>query len=256
VLASELPYGEVATSAAIAAQRQGLPLIVLGGGGHSFDNAWLVPPSSKIATIDDLVGKRVAYTNPKSISEAFLLMLLKSRGIDPGAVTRVSAGSYGAGLTLLDNGGVDIAPATEPLRTMVKAKYRVVFTAKDALPPIVSTAMVTTRDYAKNHARELRALLEGRRRGVDFIYAHPVEAGKITAKHYKIAEDVAVEAVTAMAKDHQWIAGELDLAEYENLADGLRLTGELSGEVDWKSLIDLSYLPADLQSMSKLDVRR
>jgi NitT/TauT family transport system substrate-binding protein len=46
------------------------------------------------------------------------------------------------------------------------------------------------------------------------------------------------------------------VVEYENLAEGLRLTGEISGDVDWKSLIDLSYLPADLRAKSKLEIRR
>lgn len=256
VLASELPFGEVAISAIIAAQKQGLPVVVLGAGARAFDNVWLVPPSSKIAKIEDLIGKRVSYTNPKSISEAFVMMLLKVNGIDPAKVTRVSAGSYGAGLTLLDNGGVDIAPATEPLRTMVKNKYRVVFTAKESLPSIVATGLVTTRDYANKNPDKMRALLEGRRRGVDFVYANPVEAGKIMAKHYKIAEEVGVEATTEMAKARQWVAGEINVVEYENLAEGMRLTGELSGAVDWKGLIDLSYLPADLRAQSTLDLRK
>ena len=51
------------------------------------------------------------------------------------------------------------------------------------------------------------------------------------------------------------MAGEIDLIEYENLAEGMRLTGELSGEVDWKNLIDLSYLPAELKAKSKLDLQ-
>ena len=256
VLASELPFGEVAISAVIAAQRQGLPIVVLGAGARAFDNAWLVPPASKINTIHDMIGKRVSYTNPKSISEAFILMLLKNNGIDPAKVTRVSAGSYGAGLTLLDNGGVEVAPLTEPQRTIVRAKYREIFNAKEALPPITATALVTTRDYAGKNPDKMRALLEGRRRGVEFTYANPVEAGKMMAKHYKIDEAIAVEATTRMAKAEQWLAGEIDLIEYENLADGLRLTGEISGPVDWKSLIDLSYLPADLRARASSSIRR
>jgi NitT/TauT family transport system substrate-binding protein len=256
VLASELPFGEVAISAIIAAQKQGLPIVVVGAGARAFDNAWLVPPTSKIATIQDMVGKRVSYTNPKSISEAFIMMLLKNNGIDPAKVTRVSAGSYGAGLTLLGNGGVDVAPLTEPLRTQVRAKYREIFTAKDALPPITATGLVTTRDYARKNPDKVRALLEGRRRGVDFVYANPVEAGKIMAKHYRMAEEVTVEATTRMAKEQQWLAGEIILAEYENLAEGMRLTGEISGPVDWPTLIDLSHLPADLKAKSKVELRQ
>jgi NitT/TauT family transport system substrate-binding protein len=255
VMASELPFGEVGTPAAIAAQKQGLPIIIVGSGGRSFDNAWVVLPSSKISSIKELPGKRVSYTNPKSISDIFLMMLLTKNGIDPHAVTRVAAGGYGPGLTLLENDGVDVAPVPEPLHTMTRSKYKTIFSAKDTLPPIVSASTVTTRDFANKNPEKIRALLEGRRRGVDFIYANPVEAGKIVAKAYKIAEDVAVEAVTEMAQAHQWARGEIPMVEYTNMAEGMRLTGELSGDVNWKTLIDTSYLPADLRNESSPEAR-
>ena len=92
VLANELPYGEVATPAAIAAQQQGLPIVAVNGGVLAADNAWVTMPSSKLATIKDLVGKRVAYTTPKSISEAFLRTALEKNGIDPKSLTLVAAG--------------------------------------------------------------------------------------------------------------------------------------------------------------------
>ena len=256
VLASALPFGEVATSAAIAAYKQGLPIVIVGAGGRSFDNVWMAMPDSRISSIHDLVGKRVAYTNPKSISDLFLQMLLTKNGVDPSKVIRVSAGSYGAGLTLLENGGVDLAPVTEPLRTMTKSKYKPIFSAKDNIPPIISAGPVATRDLANKHPEKIRALLLGRQRGVDFIYANPTEAGKIVVKAYKIAEDVAVESVSAMARAGQWSTGEIDLLEYNNMADGMRLTGELTGEVDWKALIDTSFLPDDLKAKSSPEVRR
>jgi NitT/TauT family transport system substrate-binding protein len=256
VLASALPFGEVATSAAIAAHKQGLPIIIVGAGGRSFDNVWVAMPNSSISSIHDLVGKRVSYTNPKSISDLFLQMLLTKNGVDPGKVTRVSAGGYGPGLTLLENGGVDLAPVTEPLRTMTKNKYKPIFSAKDNIPPIISAGPIVTRDFAGKNPGKIRALLLGRRRGVDFIYANPTEAGKIVAKAYKISEDVAVEAVSAMAKAGQWSTGEIDLSEYNNMADGMRLTGELTGQVDWKALIDTSFLPDDLRAKSSPEARR
>jgi NitT/TauT family transport system substrate-binding protein len=256
VLASALPFGEVATSAAIAAHKQGLPIVIVGAGGRSFDNVWVAMPNSSISSIHDLVGKRVSYTNPKSISDLFLQMLLTKNGVAPSKVTRVSAGGYGPGLTLLENGGVDLAPVTEPLRTMTKNKYKPIFSAKDNIPPIISAGPIVTRDFAGKNPGKIRALLLGRRRGVDFIYANPTEAGKIVAKAYKISEDVAVEAVSAMAKAGQWSTGEIDLSEYNNMADGMRLTGELTGQVDWKALIDTSFLPDDLRAKSSPEARR
>lgn len=256
VMASALPFGEVGTPAAIAAHRQGLPIVVVGAGARAFDNVWVAMPNSKISSIKDLVGKRVSYTTPKSISDVFLQMLLTKNGVDPSKVTRVSAGGYGPGLTLLENGGVDLAPITEPLRTVTKGKYKVIFSAKDNLPPMMAAGTVVTQQYAKKNPAKIRALLEGRRRGVDFIYANPEEAGRILAKAYKIDQAIAVQAVVAMAKARQWSAGEIDLVEYNNMAEGMRLTGELTGDVDWRSLIDTSFLPDDLRAKSSAEVRR
>jgi NitT/TauT family transport system substrate-binding protein len=256
VLASALPFGEVAVSAAIAAHKQGLPIIIVGAGARAFDNVWVAMPNSPISKIQDLIGKRVSYTNPKSISDLFVQMLLTKNGVDPAKVTRVSAGGYGPGLTLLENGGVDLAPVTEPLRTMTKNKYKPIFSAKDNIPPIMAAGPMVTRDLANKYPEKIRGLLLGRRRGVDFIYANPAEAGRIVAKAYKIPEAIAVEAVSAMAKAGQWSRGEIDLSEYNNMAEGMRLTGELTDEVAWKALIDTSFLPDDLKAKTSPEVRR
>jgi NitT/TauT family transport system substrate-binding protein len=45
-----------------------------------------------------------------------------------------------------------------------------------------------------------------------------------------------------------WSPGNFDRAELDRVVDGLRLIGEVTGDVDWSKLIDQSFLPADLQS--------
>jgi NitT/TauT family transport system substrate-binding protein len=44
-----------------------------------------------------------------------------------------------------------------------------------------------------------------------------------------------------------WSEGDFNLVELDRMADGLRLNGELKGDVDWQAIVDKSYLPADLQ---------
>jgi NitT/TauT family transport system substrate-binding protein len=257
LLANELPFGEIGSSAALDAQREGLPLIIVAASARSFDNAWYALPDSPVRTLKDVVGRRIAYTSPQSISEAFTLMILKRGGIDPATVTRIAAGGYAQGVTLLDTGGVDLAPMAEPLKTIKHAasKYREVFNAEDSLPSIVSVVAMTTRDYAAKNPDKIRAILEARRKGVEFIYAHPEEAGQIMAKAYDMDPAVAVASVEASVKTKQrlWSAGELDLAELTALQQGLLLTGAKVGEIDWGKLVDLSYLPADLQAKSRLN---
>ena len=252
VLANDLPYGEVALPAAIAAQKQGLPIVIVNGGSLASDNVWVTMPNSDVNSLKDLVGKKVAYTTPKSISEAFLRMAFESKGIDVRQVTMVAGGSIGSGLTLLENGAVDAALIVEPVHSLRKDKYKAVFAVRDTLPPVMSVVGITTREFAQRHPEKIRAIIQARRKAVEFIYAHPEEAGRIMARAYDMKPEIGVEAVTAVAKTGYWLTGEVDARLMENLARGLRLTGELIGDVDWDKWIDTSMLPDDLKAKSKL----
>jgi NitT/TauT family transport system substrate-binding protein len=54
--------------------------------------------------------------------------------------------------------------------------------------------------------------------------------------------------VTAMlAKGGYWSEGKLEREPMENMARGLKLVGDVTGEVDWTKITDPSFLPKDLQ---------
>jgi NitT/TauT family transport system substrate-binding protein len=116
----------------------------------------------------------------------------------------------------------------------------------------MSVVGITTREFAQRHPEKIRAIIQARRKAVEFIYAHPEEAGRIMARAYDMKPEIGVEAVTAVAKTGYWLTGEVDARLMENLARGLRLTGELIGDVDWDKWIDTSMLPDDLKAKSKL----
>src|SRR5262249_40328385 len=70
MLAGELPYAELATSAAIAGTLAGVELKALASSSnHIGELTWAAKPDAGINSIKDLVGKKVAYTSPKSITE-------------------------------------------------------------------------------------------------------------------------------------------------------------------------------------------
>jgi len=254
VMASSLPYGEVALSAAIAARREGLPLVIVAGTARSFDNVWVALPNSPVKSVKDLPGHKVSFTSPQSITEAFLLMVLQRNGIDPASVTRVTAGGYAQGVTLVDVGGVDVAPMAEPLKTVKKGKYREVFNAEDSLPSILSVVAVTTREFAAKNPDKIKAILAARRKGVDYIYEHPDEAAKIMAQAYDMEPAIASGAINASihTKQKLWSTGEIDIAELTAIQQGLMLTGAKVGGTDWGKLDEIGDLPPDLQAKSKL----
>ena len=253
ILASKTPYGEVAVAAALAAQRQGMDLVIVNVGTRSVAEASMVTmPNANVQTVADLAGKKVAITSPRGVSEMLLLMVLKQKGVDAGKVTRVASGGYVNGLTMLEQGAVSGAVLIEPLSIVRKASYRTVYRAGDILQPMTTSVGITTREFAKAHPDELRAIIAGRRAGVDALYADPAGAAKLLETSFKLTPDIAREAVDNMVKSRMWSDGEFNRGELDRMTDGLKLVGELNGDVDWPKLVDTSFLPADLKAKSTL----
>ncbi len=249
ILASPTPYGEVAIGAALAAQARGLDLVFVNVGTHSVAEASMVTmPNSNIKSVEDLVGKKIAVTSPRSVSEMLFLLVLREKGLDASKITRVAAGGYMPGLTMLENGGVAAAVLIEPLSIIRKAKYRTVYNAGDVLKPMTTSVGITTREFAKEHPDKLRAIIAGRRAGVQAIYKDPAEAGHILEKSYNLNADIAAEAVNNMIAPHMWSEGGFNQVELDRMVDALKLTGEIKADVNWPKLIDKSFLPADLQA--------
>ena len=249
ILASPTPYGEVAIAAALAAQAQGLDFVFVNVGTRSVAEASMVTmPNSNIKGVEDLVGKKVAITSPRSVSEMLFLLVLREKGIDASKITRVAAGGYTPGLTLLENGGVAAAVLIEPLAIIRKAKYRTIYKAGDVLKPMTTSVGITTREYAREHPDKLRAIIAGRRAGVQAIYQDPAAAGRILEKSYNLPPDIAAEAVNNMIGPRMWSEGGFNQVELDRMVDALKFAGEIKGDVDWSKLIDKSFLPTDLQA--------
>src|SRR3954468_10816571 len=78
VLASDLPYGEVATSAALAAARAGIDVVIVNtASSHIGEIALVADAKSGIGKMSDLADKKAGFTAPKSTSEVLLRLALK-----------------------------------------------------------------------------------------------------------------------------------------------------------------------------------
>lgn len=249
ILASETPYGEVATAAALAAARSGLDIVIVNAATRTVAESTLVTmPNSDIKSLSDLVGKKVAITSPRSSSEMILLMELAKQGIDASKIQRVASGGYTQGLTMLEQGAVAAAVLIEPLSIVRKDTYRTVVRAKDLLPPVLTSVGITTRAFARAHPDQVRAIIAGRRAGVQAIYADPAEASKKVAAAFNMDAKLADQAVENMIAPRMWSEGGFEPQEMREIGSGLVLVGELKSPPDWDKLVDRSYLPSDLQA--------
>src|ERR1700716_3036973 len=153
MLAGEVPYAEIATSAAIAGLLAGVELkAVASSSNHIGELTWAAKPDAGIASLKDLVGKKVAYTSPKSITEMVIRTALKQEGL-AGKVEVVPLGGLGPALTALAQGAVAAAPWNDPALTITPDKYKVLFYGHQYYPKFTWQVAVTTKEFAaKNQA--------------------------------------------------------------------------------------------------------
>ena len=248
MLASDLPYGEVATSAALAAIRSGIDIVIVNtASSHIGEIALVANPKSNIHKVQDLAGKKAGYTAPKSTSELLLRLALKETGMT-GKVEPVSTGGFGAGLTALDTSGIDAAPLIDPILTLQPERYRVIFSFADLIPRMTWLVGITTRKFAKENPEMVRKLVRVHRRAVDYIYENRDDAMRIYAKVWNAdPSQVAKYFPKYFNYEGEWSRGAFEKAALEKMSEGLQLVGDVDKPIDWSKVIDQQFLPKDQQ---------
>lgn len=251
-LASEIPYGEVALPAAIAAIQQGVKLTIVHGGVLSVaDQVWITrKDDDSIKKFADLKGKKLGYSSPKSVTDIITSVMLQENGLT-NSVERKSVGGIGSGLTALREKGVDMTYVTEPVWSKEKNNYRIAWWSNDIAPHVTQTVGIVRTDYLQQHPEVIRGIITARRKAVEFIKAHPDEAAPIMAREYKISPEEAKSAIESVihSKGTYWSRGEFDYEGMEFMLKGLHLVKAIpEGPFDWHKVIDESYLPDDLRS--------
>jgi len=178
-----------------------------------------------------------------------ILMALKAQGIDAKQVQLMPAGGIGANLAAVLSGAIDAGMCGEPIWSENKSKVRPLFWTKDVLPPnMTQTVGITTTDYAKSNPDQLKALIEGRRKGVQFIQKNPDEAADVTAKAYSGDAPLYREVFRNFVQLNYWGEGRFDYDGMNRMVEGLQIVGKQQGPVDWAKIVDPSFLPKELQS--------
>jgi NitT/TauT family transport system substrate-binding protein len=258
MIAGNLPYIDSSLVPMLKAIKGGADLRIVSENGHTTAQfVWIVNPDSPIKDIKDIKGKRITFTTPLSTSQSLDYMLVEKAGLKPDDVKLLSTGAYGAALTALQNGGVDIALVAEPVYTLNKNKFRVLFWSRDLFSAINNTVGVSTVKLINENPKFIRGIILGHRKAVEYMKSNRKDSAAIIAKVYKM-EPAVVEEVLAQLMDHT----SLDGATYYSLGDiypkGLDAivdialkSGDMKEKIDWRPYVDQSLLPDDLKR--KLD---
>ena len=251
VLASPVPYGEVAVGAAIAAINQGVKLTLVHGGVIGLDDLiWITRPDSTVNSIQDLKGKSLSYSNPKSVTDMISILALEKVGLF-NDVKRIATGGIGAGLTALGQGAVDVTYILEPIYSQKLAdgnRYKLAFTSVSLVPHMTQSVGVVGTEYLAKNPQQIKAIIAARCKGVAYIRKHPQESAEILARAYKLTPAVTKSAIDRVSgsKSPYWSLGGFDYEGMDTVLNGMRRVKALAeGTFDWSKVVDERYLSAE-----------
>ncbi|MFN0304047.1 MAG: ABC transporter substrate-binding protein [Burkholderiales bacterium] len=254
LLGGKLAYGEAAVSAVVSAVQGGADLKIISGNVHTVaEFVWVAMPNSPVNSLKDLKGKKLGFTNPRSTSQALAVLLMEATNLKENEVELVRTGGFGAGLTVLELGGVDAVPVAEPLWSKNVGKYKLIAAAPDILPALSNVVGVTTGEAMRTKPEFIRGVILARRKAVEFMRSNTKEAAAIIAAAYDLTPAVAESTVRNLLDSEKkggvpyWGAGELRIDTMNNMIRAQKLVGAFKGDVDWSKLIDESFLPDDLR---------
>ena len=249
-LAADIPYGEVATSAAIAAIKQGLPITIVNSGVNTVgDIIWIARKDDpRPMGPHDLDGLRIGYSSPKGGSDMVLSEILRLTGAK---AEKRTVGGAGSSLTALRQKGVDITWTQEPIWSREKDNYRLVFNSSDFIPQVSQTVGIVRTDYLKAHPDIIRSIIEARRQAVDLVYKDPAAAAAATAREYKMDPAVllsAIRTVSTIKGVNYWSRGDIDYKGLEISLKTLQAVGAVDDKpLDWAQVVSEDALPPDLR---------
>ena len=249
MIGGNVEYGIVGTSAALTGMREGIDVRIVHGVISTMEDLfWVSMPNSGIKSIQDLKGKKIGFTKPKSISETMIKWMLRKHGME-GQAQLVSTGSVGSGLSALESGGVDATLILEPLWSARQGRYQIAFTLAE-LPGMTQMVGVATGKMIKERPDVLKALVNAWSESVDFTYKNGDEAAGYMSKRYgaqNLPPDVAKQAVRNLQKINYWSHGEIDAVGLNFWVQAMKEQGEWQGDPDWSKMIDQSFLPENLR---------
>ena len=246
-----LPYGEVDLAGTVLAIQQGAPLKIISENVLTVaEFVWAVRPDSPIKTLKEFKGQKIGYTNPRSTSQALDVLLLQTAGMTPQDAELVRVGGFGEQIVALNLGSINVATLADPVWSQNSSKLRPIVRAADVLPALCNTVGVATEKSIATQGNFLRAILRGRQKAVEYMYAHPDDAAAIVADAYHLDLAVSQHAIgDLIAKSASnvpyWGGGKFDFAGMDRMIAAQKIVGALTGDVDWHKIVDTSFLPAD-----------
>ena len=214
------------------------------------DAFWYVQSSTPMRKIEDLAGKKVAYSRPGASTHMAVLAIadqIKAKGLKP--AEPVSLGGIPEVYTAVRTGQTDAGWSVPPfqLDLVEKGVLRVVVRGEEiaALRDITPRVHFLNNDFAAKNPDAVRGFFRAQQRALDYMFEHKEDTAKIWIRR----ADMKYPEAAVLKTWEYYNRADMNLKSIRGLQatieDGIRnkfLTQPLTqGELN--SLIDLSFLP-------------
>lgn len=250
VVTGGLPFGEVATPAAVNAYYAGAPLSIIGGATNSAGTInWVAPKDSDVSDITDLKGKTVGFTSAGSVTQNTSALAVKQAdGISVDDVEFRAMGGVSEGLTAVSEGSIATAANLDPVfsKQQVEDRWKVVYWAKNYIDQFQQTSIIAGPDVLENNPDAVEGYLRARSRGVDFIRDNPDEAAEIFASYNDGYEkSVMQQAIKNVEPNNYYTKNQFSVPGLKLIEEGMKNIDLIDRDVEWTKIVDQSFLPEE-----------
>lgn len=240
---------------AMKLREQGVPIKICYL-GHRDGSEVIVGKNSKIRSLVDLKGKKVALPSMFSNQHFVLRKLMADYQMKPDDINFVVLPPPDMP-TSLASGAIDAYFVGEPFcaKAELDGTGRVLYYARDIWPSFISCALVVHEDLIKNQPDMVKDLVRGIAQSGAWAETHRAEAAKLAAPYYRQNEKVLNYVLTSDPKRVGYVnltPTDKDLSRIEDM--GLSL-GLLKKRTPMSELLDRSFVPDNIQE-APIDVAK
>lgn len=215
--------------------------------GHRDGSEIVVGKNSKIRSLADLKGKKVAIPSPFSNQHFVMTKLMGDYNMAPDDITFVVLPPPDMP-TSLASGAIDGYFVGEPFcaKAELDGIGRVLYYARDIWPNFISCALVVHEDLINSNPDVVQDLVRGIAASGAWAETHRAEAAKLVSPYYRQDEKVLHYVLTSDPHRVSYVnltPNDEDLQLIEDM--GMKL-GLLTKRISMAELIDRRFVPAEI----------
>lgn len=161
---------------------------------------FITPVNSRIKTVNDLRGAKIAVSSPGSNSDYFARTTVAKAGLTVGKdVQIVTTGDAPAAWTAASKGVVDVAWCASPLleKLTLGGEARTVLRTRDYVSSWVDTCLAVRKEFLDANRDVMKRWIHAVGKAIDLINSDPDKASQAYATAVNLAPDAAKAALTS-----------------------------------------------------------